>query len=75
MIDVNFDFTSDNAYWDCFFGRVKGACDPDVASPTLRKYHKILWSKKLPNGEFMDLQYGTPVSKKLFGMERFSFCK
>lgn len=25
--------------------------DPDALSPTLRMYHKHLWSKKLPNGE------------------------
>lgn len=29
--------------------------DPDSTSPTLRKYHKILWSKLLPNGKFFDL--------------------
>jgi len=25
--------------------------DPDSASPTLRRYHKLLWSKKLPNDQ------------------------
>lgn len=25
--------------------------DPDAHSPTLKKYHKILWSKNLPNGQ------------------------
>lgn len=76
MIDVNFDFTSDNVYWDHFWQRRDlggGACDPDVASPTLRKYHKILWSKKLPSGEFMDLQYGTPVSKNYLVWKDFRF--
>lgn len=29
--------------------------DPDSTSPTLRNYHKILWSKKLPNGELFEL--------------------
>ena len=24
--------------------------DPDAHSPTLRRYHKALWSKPLPNG-------------------------
>ena len=24
--------------------------DPDSTSPTLKKYHKILWNKELPNG-------------------------
>ena len=47
MIDITFDFRSD----------AKGK-DPDAYSPTLNAYHKILWSKKLPNGEIMDLQSG-----------------
>ncbi|SFL14256.1 DUF6994 family protein [Proteiniphilum acetatigenes] len=29
--------------------------DPDSTSPTLRRYHKILWSKPLPNGENFEL--------------------
>ncbi|HRS51450.1 MAG TPA: hypothetical protein P5067_03360 [Candidatus Marinimicrobia bacterium] len=29
--------------------------DPDSTSPTLRSYHKMLWSKKLPNGELFEL--------------------
>ena len=29
--------------------------DPDSTSPTLRKYHKILWSKSLPNGKRFEL--------------------
>jgi hypothetical protein len=29
--------------------------DPDSTSPTLRKYHKILWSKRLPNGKVFEL--------------------
>jgi len=29
--------------------------DPDITSPTLRLYHKILWSKPLPNGERFEL--------------------
>lgn len=40
MIDITFDFRSDAR------GR-----DPDAYSPTLNAYHKILWSKELPNGE------------------------
>lgn len=63
MIDICFDFTSDSPhywdnYWDNNYGLGGGNCDPDAASLTLRKYHKILWSKKLPNGEFMNLQFG-----------------
>lgn len=37
-----------------FYEDAKGG-DPDRSSPTLRSYHKILWSKKLPNGECFTL--------------------
>lgn len=43
-IDVTFDFTLDSN------GR-----DPDASSPTLKRYHQLLWSKKLPNGHMFDL--------------------
>lgn len=39
-IDTSFNFYTD----------ARGG-DPDITSPTLRKYHKILWSKALPNGK------------------------
>jgi hypothetical protein len=45
LIDTIFDFHADSN------GR-----DPDVFSPTLKKYHKILWSKPLPNGKLFNLQ-------------------
>ena len=32
--------------------------DPDFASPTLKAYHKALWSKPLPNGQIMELEDG-----------------
>jgi|TARA_Y100000310_G_C20428335_1_gene690166 hypothetical protein len=44
IIDTTF-----NVYSDARGG------DPDSTSPTLRKYHKILWSKPLPNGKTFDL--------------------
>jgi hypothetical protein len=44
MIDINFDFYSD-----------AGGGDPDSRSPTLRRYHKLLWSKPLPNGTVFEL--------------------
>lgn len=43
-INVTFDFRDDS----------KGK-DPDSFSDTLRKYHKLLWSKNLPNGKYFDL--------------------
>jgi len=45
IIDTNFNFYSD----------AKGG-DPDTTSPTLRRYHKILWSKHLPNGNVLELR-------------------
>lgn len=44
--DTHFDFRSDN-----------GGKDPDIGSPTLRRYHRLLWSKRLPNGEMMQLTH------------------
>lgn len=43
-IDTTFDFRTD-----------AGGKDPDSDSPTLRRYHQILWSKPLPNGARFDL--------------------
>ena len=43
-IDIHFDVQTDS----------KGK-DPDSASPTLRAYHQLLWSKPLPNGQKMKL--------------------
>ncbi len=40
LIDISFDVRTDS-----------GGKDPDFASKTLRQYHKLLWSKTLPNGE------------------------
>ncbi len=44
-IDIDFDFRTDTP---------EGK-DPDARSPTLRRYHKLLWSKRLPCGEVLDL--------------------
>lgn len=43
-IDVTFDVRSD----------ARGK-DPDSHSPTLRRYHQLLWSKRLPGGAMFDL--------------------
>ena len=45
IIDVDFDFYTDAT------GK-----DPDNTSPTLRRYHKLLWSKPLPNGTLFTLR-------------------
>lgn len=44
--DIFYDFRKDS-----------GGKDPDMASPTLRRYHRLLWSKPLPNGEIMQLTH------------------
>lgn len=70
-IDTNFDFTTDTPkFWDNFWnnndGFGAGSNDPDKKSPTLRKYHEILWSKKLPNGQFMKLKQGNTEKEYLY---------
>jgi len=44
MIDTTFNFYSDAT-----------GPDPDRSSPTLRRYHRLLWSKELPNGKLFTL--------------------
>ena len=61
--DVSFDFTLDTPdYWEHFWernhGLGAGGNDPDAMSPTLQQYHRMLWSKPLPNGEVMNLIAG-----------------
>ncbi len=51
-IDVTFDFRSDTP----------PKKDPDFYSPTLRRYHKLLWSKALPGGAAFDLDDTKPRS-------------
>ncbi len=57
-IDTTFDFTLDTPnYWENFING-KSNIDPDIYSPTLQTYHRKLWSKELPTGEFFDLNSG-----------------
>lgn len=49
LIDTSFDFRTDAA-----------GPDPDSDSPTLRRYHRLLWSKLLPGGVAFDLDETTP---------------
>ena len=44
VIDTTFDVRTD-----------AGGGDPDRYSGTLRRYHQLLWSKPLPNGQLFDL--------------------
>lgn len=48
-IDVDFDFRTD-----------ANGKDPDSHSPTLKRYHKHLWSKPLPSGELFLLEDAGP---------------
>jgi hypothetical protein len=50
LIDTTFDFRSDTPQ----------GMDPDARSPTLRRYHKLLWSKPLPSGSVFSLVDTTP---------------
>jgi hypothetical protein len=50
QIDVGFDFRSDTP----------PGKDPDKYSPTLRRYHRQLWSKPLPDGAVFELADSTP---------------
>ena len=57
QIDTTFDFRSDTPQ-----GK-----DPDSHSPTLRKYHKLLWSKPLPSGvvfRLVDTTHGVYLHHK-----------
>jgi hypothetical protein len=44
LVDIEYDFRTDS-----------NGGDVDKYSATLRKYHKILWSKHLPNGNILSL--------------------
>lgn len=64
-IDVKFDFTSDSkGFWEGFWdsnrngGFGGGGSDPDSKSTMLRQYHRLLWSRTLPNGEELKLYSG-----------------
>ena len=46
-IDITFHMSADS-----------NGKDPDTHSKTLKGYHKFLWSKELPSGEFFRLEEG-----------------
>lgn len=48
QIDVTVDFRDE----------VPAGKDPDLYSPTLREYHRTLWSKQLPSGQMFTLASG-----------------
>ncbi len=59
--DVYFDFTTDSpGFWEGFWerrgGLGLGGSDPDSASPSLKRFHRELWSRELPCGRRMELE-------------------
>jgi hypothetical protein len=50
VIDIAFDFRSDTPPEE----------DPDARSPTVRRYHQLLWTKPLPSGAPFELDVTTP---------------
>jgi len=61
-IDITFNFYSDS----------KGP-DPDKSSPTLRRYHKELWSKPLPSGKIFELSDTTKGAYLYYKAENEEF--
>ena len=61
-IDTTFDFRSDS------HGK-----DPDTHSATLRRYHRYLWSKRMPNGEQLDLEEISSTLVYRFNMQTLKF--
>ncbi len=55
MIDVAFDFRSDTPR-----DKAGEPLDADAYSPTLRRYHRLLWSKQLADGTLFELDVITP---------------
>jgi hypothetical protein len=49
-IDITCDFSADTP----------AGMDPDSCSPTLRRYHQLLWSKPLPSGKVFELTDTSP---------------
>ena len=57
MVDISFEFWKE----------IPEGKDPDKYSPTLQGYHKILWSKPLPNGKKFELTENSPkIPRRLY---------
>lgn len=56
-IDVNFDFTTDSNFW-ATYSKGRSESDPDTNSPTLRRYHQMLYSRQTPSGKILKLEQG-----------------
>ena len=62
LIDTSFDFRIDS-----------NGKDPDSHSATLRKYHQLLWTKQLPNGELLELEESGSNLIYRFNMQTIKF--
>lgn len=75
-LNVEYDFTADTPmFWKDFWEKddVLGSsgADPDIISKTLKEYHRLLYSRKLPNGQIMKLIAGN--SSEYLTWNRFKF--
>ena len=61
-IDTTFDFRADS-----------NGKDPDAHSRTLRKYHRLLWSKQLPIGQCLELEEENSTLVYRFNMQTMKF--
>jgi hypothetical protein len=61
-IDTSFNFSTESN------GR-----DPDSYSPTLRKYHQLLWTKRLPDGDFLEIEEINSELMYRFNMQTLKF--
>ena len=61
-IDTSFDFRGDS-----------NGKDPDAYSPTLRRYHRFLWTKQLPIGERLEIEEINSRLVYRFNMQTLKF--
>ena len=61
-IDTTFNFTTESN------GR-----DPDSYSPTVRKYHQLLWTKELPDGDLLEIEEINSELMYRFNMQTLKF--
>jgi hypothetical protein len=61
-IDTSFNFRTES-----------NGKDPDSYSPTLRKYHLLLWRKALPTGDFLDIEEIESTLAYRFNMQTLKF--
>ena len=62
QVDISFDFR-----------RESNGKDPDAYSPTLRSYHRFLWTKQLPIGERLEIEEINSTLIYRFNMQTLKF--